>query len=297
MEFKEDKFSWESGTTWFKYFSNGDSDEKSPLVVLHGGPGAAHNYAHPIADLLTNLGRPVLLYDQIGCGKSSHHQNAPEDFWTIDLFLTELDLLLDHLKIHGDFHLLGHSWGGMLGMEYAVRKPEGLKGLIIANSTPSMQLWVKEADRLRLTLPESIQEILSRNEKDGTTDSDEYTFACKVFYDNFLIRVPRSKYSYETAAQRNADPTVYHTMNGPSEFYVTGTLKDWDFVDRLKFIKNKTLLLSGFYDESTPLLNEVMLQGIPNASWELFSESSHSPFVEEPAKFSRIVEEFLRGCD
>jgi L-proline amide hydrolase len=297
MEFKEDKFSWASGATWFKYFSAGDNHEKSPLVVLHGGPGAAHNYAHPIADLLTNLGRPVLLYDQIGCGKSSHHQNAPKDFWTIDLFLTELELLLDHLNIHDDFHLLGHSWGGMLGMEYAVRKPAGLKGLIIADSTPSMELWVKEADRLRLTLPESIQEILTRNEKNGTTDSDEYMAACKVFYDNFLIRVPRSKYSLETAAQRIADPTVYHTMNGPSEFHVTGTLKDWDFVDRLKFIENRTLLLSGSYDESTPLLNEVMLQGIPNASWELFAESSHSPFVEEPAKFSRIVEDFLRGCD
>jgi L-proline amide hydrolase len=160
-----------------------------------------------------------------------------------------------------------------------------------------MELWVKEADRLRSTLPESIQKILTRNEKNGTTDSDEYISACKIFYDNFLIRVPRSKYSYETSAQRIADPTVYHTMNGPSEFYVTGTLKDWNFVDRLKFIEHNTLLLSGFYDESTPHLNEIMLEGVPHASWELFSESSHSPFVEEPAKFARIVEEFLQRCD
>ena len=86
-------------------------------------------------------------------------------------------------------------------------------------------------------------------------------------------------------------------MNGPSEFHVTGTLKDWSFVDKLNFIENRTLLLSGFYDESTPYLNEIMLQSIPHASWELFSESSHSPFVEEPAKFARIVEEFLQGCD
>jgi L-proline amide hydrolase len=213
------------------------------------------------------------------------------------LFLTELDLLLEHLNLHKDFHLLGHSWGGMLGMEFAVRKPVGLKGLIIADSTPSMKLWVREANRLRLTLPKSIQEILTRNEENETTNSAEYNEACKFFYDNFLIRVPRSKFSYETAAQRDADPTVYHTMNGPSEFHVTGTLQNWCFLDKLQFIENKTLLLSGFYDESTPFLNETMLRAIPNATWELFTESSHSPFVEEPAKFSRIVEEFLQGCD
>ncbi|XVQ86603.1 alpha/beta fold hydrolase [Microbispora siamensis] len=106
---------------------------KAPLVVLHGGPGAAHDYTLRIARLAEH-GRAVVHYDQIGVGLSTHLPEKGAGFWTVGLFLDELDNLLAHLGIAGRYHVLGQSWGGMLAAEHAVRAPSGLRGLVIANS-------------------------------------------------------------------------------------------------------------------------------------------------------------------
>jgi L-proline amide hydrolase len=142
-----------------------------------------------------------------------------------------------------------------------------------------------------------VQEALTRNEADGTTDSKEYVDAVQVYYDRHLCRVPWPDYVTRSFAQMDEDPTVYHTMNGPSEFHCIGSLKTWDITDRLSEITTPTLLVSGRYDEATPLIVEQIHQRIPGAQWQLFEESSHMPHVEEPDAFLESVETFLKTVD
>jgi proline-specific peptidase len=113
---------------WYTIFGDLKSSVR-PLICLHGGPGAPHNYLLPIRNLVTTHKIPVIMYDQLGCGNSTHlpEKNGDGKFWTVDLFLSELDNLLSHLGIQDDYDLLGQSWGGMLGASHVIRQPKGLK--------------------------------------------------------------------------------------------------------------------------------------------------------------------------
>ena len=181
----------------------------------------------------------------------------------------------------------------MLGMQFAITQPSGLQALIVADSPASMKLWLSEANRLREELPPGVNEILLRHESAGTTDDAEYTTAVNVFYDRHLCRIPAPPCVLEGRRKQALDHTVYHTMNGPSEFHVVGSLKEWDITDSLHHISVPTLLISGAYDEATPLMVKQVHDRIPGALWELFPESSHLPHIEEPARFKRVVTNFL----
>jgi L-proline amide hydrolase len=294
----EGRLRWPAGETWYRLIGTPDPDAAmAPLVVLHGGPGAAHDYCEPIADLVAQTGRAVVLYDQLGCGLSQHLPEAPAGFWTPQLFMDELVALTRHLGIDRRYAVLGQSWGGMLGMEHALDHPAGLTALVVADSPASMPLWVAEANRLRGLLPADVEATLQRHEAAGTTETPEYEAAVQVFYDRHLCRVPQPPCVQASFAQITAEPTVYHTMNGPSEFHVIGTLKDWDITDRLPTIDVPTLLVSGAHDEATPRIVGEIRDRIPGARWELFAWSSHLPHVEEPAKFKQVVADFLAAHD
>ena len=279
--------------TWYRV--TGDLDGGPiPLIVLHGGPGAAHNYLLRIADLAAK-GRPVIHYDQLGCGRSTHLRDRGVDFWTVELFLDELDNLIDALGVER-YHVLGQSWGGMLAAEFATRRPRGLQSLVLSNSPASMDLWVAEADRLRQDLPPEVRDALDRHEANGTTDDAEYLAATQVFYDRHVCRVvPNPPEVVATMEQTNDDPTVYHTMNGPNEFYCIGSLRTWSIIDRLGTVAAPTLLISGRYDEATPATVQPYFDHIVDVRWEIFGESSHMPFVEEPERYLDVVGAFLAG--
>ena len=238
-----------------------------------------------------------MLYDQIGCGRSQHLPDAPADFWTPQLFKDELEELTRHLGIADRYAVVGQSWGGMLAMEHALDHPVGLRGIVVADSPASMTLWVSEASRLREDLPPDVQSTLTKHEEAGTTDDPEYETAVRVFYDRHLCRVPWPEGLQRSFDQIAADPTVYHTMNGPSEFHVIGTLKGWDITDRLHAVETPTLLVSGRHDEATPLIVGQVHERIPGAEWAIFENSSHMPHIEEPDLFLDRVEEFLRTID
>ena len=284
--------------TWYRIVGELDPQATlTPLLILHGGPGAAHDYVEPIADLVAQTGRAVVLYDQVGCGRSQHLPQAPIEFWTPHLFKAEIAALTTHLGIAQRYHVIGQSWGGMLGMEHALDHPAGLRALVVANSPASMPLWVAEANRLRSLLPDGVDETLRKHEDAGTTDSAEYAAAEAVFNAHHVCRVPQPDCVQRTFAQIAAEPTVYHTMNGPNEFYCIGTMKDWDITDRLHTIDVPTLLISGEYDEATPRIVGEIRDRLPGARWELFAWSSHMPHVEEPAKFKTVVTGFLAEHD
>ena len=174
--------------TWYQI--HGDLKSHRPLVILHGGPGSPSNYLLPITDIVSSHSIPVILYDQIGGGKSTHLPEKMGDttFLTTQLFLDELENLLTKLDIK-DYDILGHSWGGMLGASHAIRQPSGLKSLIIADSPASMLTWIEVANKLRAQLPKDVQDILKKHEDNGTTDSEEYEAAVGVYYAKHVCRI------------------------------------------------------------------------------------------------------------
>jgi L-proline amide hydrolase len=289
---------WAGHETWYRVVGELDAGSpETPVVICHGGPGAAHDYCEPIADL-SRSGRGCVLYDQLGCGRSELLPDVPAEFWAPQLFKDELVELARHLGIAERYAVVGQSWGGMLAMEHALDHPGGLRGLVVADSPASMTLWVSEANRLRADLPEDVQETLTRHESAGTTDDPDYEAAVAVFYARHVCRiVPMPDSVVRSFAQIAANPTVYHAMSGPSEFHVVGSLKTWDITDRLHEIETPTLLVSGRYDEATPLIVGEIHKRIPGAEWVVFEQSSHMPHVEEPEAFLDAVESFLTTID
>ena len=276
---------------WYRIVGGGAEREQVPLLALHGGPGVPHDYIENLVDLASDT-RRVILYDQLGCGRS----DQPDDpsLWRVERFVEELGIVRRALALE-EIHLLGQSWGGMLAIEYALTQPRGLVSLILASTLASMPLWVAEANRLRDEQPPEVQATLLRHEAAGTTDDPEYLQAIQVFYERHVIRVVPMPDQVKRALDQVGK--VYYTMNGPSEFHVTGILKNWDRTDRLGEIRVPTLITSGRYDESTPLINEVLHKGIADSEWILFEQSSHMAHIEEPDVYLPTIESFIERIE
>ncbi len=284
-------------TTWVRVTTpDVPRDGAVPLIVLHGGPGMAHNYVRNMSEL-ADTGRTVVLYDQLGCGNSTHLPDAPADFWTPQLFVDEFMNLLQALDLTS-FHLLGQSWGGMLGAEIAVRQPAGLRSLSICNSPASMDLWAQAANELRSELPTQTRETLTKHEDAGTTSDPGYLAAAEEFYRRHVCRLDPTPPDFrESEEQMEAEPTVYHTMNGPNEFHVIGTLRNWSIIDRLDAIKVPTLVFAGEYDEATPATWQPFVDGIADSRAHVFPDASHCVHLEHPEGFRSVVGDFLAQHD
>lgn len=201
--------------TWYKVYGDLTNKKRRPLVVLHGGPGVVHDYMLSLSDLWAKNKIPIVFYDQIGGGMSTHlpEKNGDADFWSIQLFVAELYNLLKHFKIDDDFDLLGHSWGAMFAAEFAVTKPKGLKNLVLASGPASMALFIASQKEKIAQLPQEIQDILKKHEDDGTTDDPEYKEAMMPFLFNYVCRLnPPPAEFMACLTWLEKDPTVYHTM-------------------------------------------------------------------------------------
>jgi proline-specific peptidase len=282
--------------TWYRVVGDLDQPEpaKFPLLVLHGGPGGPSDYLEPLEEL-ADAGRPIVFYDQLGCGNSDQ-PNDPS-MWRVELFEEELATMRQELGL-GHIHLLGHSWGGMLAMEYALTQPVGLVSLILASSPASIPQWIAEANRLRKELPQEVEQTLRCHEEAGTTDEPAYEEAMMVFYRRHVCRLdPWPEPWMRALAKLEANPEVYNTMFGPSEFHATGTLKEWDIRDRLGEIRLPTLVTSGRYDEATPAIAETVHRGIAGSEWVIFEQSAHMAHLEEEDEYRRVVNDFMRRVE
>lgn len=275
---------------WYCIEGEGEQPGKLPLLCLHGGPGMPHDYLEPLG-AMTATGRRVIFYDQLGVGASDH----PDDpsLWTVALFLEELRAIRRALRLER-VHLLGQSWGGMLAMEYALTQPAGLASLILADAPASMPQWMAETNRLRTELPIEVQTILHQHEAAGTTDDPAYQEAVMAFYRRHVCRLKPWPDCLKRAFEKMmASPQVYLTMIGPSEFHVTGTLKDWNIVNRLGEMRVPALVLGGRFDEATPTLTGTVHRGIPGSEWVIFENSSHLPHLEETEQCLQLLTKFL----
>ena len=288
----EGRIAFKEWHTWYRVV--GAVTGEPPLVVLHGGPGIPHEYLDPLA-ALAHDGRAIVFYDQLGCGDSTHLHDP--SLWTVDLFVEQLDDLRRQLGLER-VHVLGQSWGGMLALDYALRRPPGLASLVLADTSPSMPAWIRETARLRTGLPQDVQDVLDSHEEDGDLASEEYQTALMAFYERHVCRVrPWPEFVQRAFARMEEDPEVYSTMWGQNEFNATGTLRTWDVTGRLWEIDTPTLVLCGRHDEATPALAELLRDGIAGAQLHVFEQSSHFPHVEEPATFLAVVDAFLNRVD
>jgi len=276
--------------TWYRIVGEGDGAGKLPVLLLHGGPGGTHDYLEPLEQLIAT-GRRAIFYDQLGCGQS----DLPDDpsLFTVDLFVDEVSAVRGALELDR-VHLFGNSWGGMLAMEYALTQPAGLASLALASAPASIPQWIEETAKLRAELPRDVQETLSRHEEAGTTASPEYEEACMVFYKRHVCRADEwpecVRRSFEFIERHGL---VYRTMNGPSEFHVTGTLKTWSVIHRLGDIRVPTLVVTGEYDEATPAINRTVSKGIPGAESVIYPNASHMAHVEDTDGYVRLLDRFF----
>ncbi|KAI1454251.1 proline-specific peptidase [Annulohypoxylon moriforme] len=283
-----------AGSTWYKVYGSLEESPFPALIALHGGPGAGHEYLSPLTNLYDKCGVPVVFYDQVGCGRSTHYREkaGDESFWTFDLFIQELDNLVDHLKLREKgFFLLGQSWGGMLGAVYATRHPKGLKKLIIASSPASVPLCVAGTDQLRSELPQDIRAVLEGSDH----DSPKYEEASAFFYNQHVCRLDPRPEDVQTAFKNLEDSTAYVTMQGPSELVIVGSLKNWEGWKVAHEIKVDTLVLNGRYDEITDICVEPWFKVIPRVKWVTFENSSHMAHWEQPERFIQVCGGFLKG--
>jgi L-proline amide hydrolase len=277
--------------TWYR-ITGATGGARPAVVVVHGGPGSTHDYLLSLVGL-ADRGWPVVHYDQLGNGGSTHLPGAASEFWTVDLFLAELANLLRALDIT-QYVLCGHSWGGMLAAAHAATAPAGLRGLVVVSSPASYPLWTKEMAVLRAGLPTEVAEVLDRHEAAGTTDDTEYQAASAVFYDRHVCRVKPWPRDYRASFfEIYNDPTVYYAMNGPTEFHVVGSLRDWSVTDLLPSVTVPTLVLSGEHDEATPAAVRPYEELVPDVRWDVVEGASHLPHLEAPEQFFAVLERFL----
>ena len=258
---------------WTKSIGGSSKNARTPLLVLHGGPGMAHDYLDNLEALASDT-QKVVFYDQLGCGRSDT-PNDPQR-WKVPRFVTEVDFVRNALHLD-EVVILGQSWGGMLALEYFLTQPKGVQGGILSNSLSSAPLLSKEIQRL-------LRELLgAKSSPDENTVMD--------FYSRHILRLqPFPKKILQKMEETNQ---VYETMWGKNEFTVTGNLKDWDRTSDLPRIKLPIQIISGEFDESTPTVNQVLKEGLSHSKWSLMPGCSHLPNLEKPEEYMAIIQQFL----
>ena len=265
----------------------GERTEKLPLLTLHGGPGAAHDYLTSLDDLAKD-GRQVIYYDQSGCGRSPATSNPSR--WTPEFFLEELLALCKHLGLER-FHLLGQSWGGMLAIYFARARPKCLAGLVLASSPVSIAQWNDEIAFLLSKMPDGPLDALLRGEAAGSRDTREYREALSQFYRRHICRMDVVPEFVRRSISQMGE--VYFTMRGERELKLGGVLKGVDLTPFLPDIDAPTLVTAGRFDQCTPKVVQTLLNGIADSRAIILENSAHLAHVEERETFNNEVEAFL----
>jgi proline iminopeptidase len=280
------------GRIWYRlngrrHFAQG----KTPLLVLHGGPGSSHHYLLPFLDLAKD--RPVILYDQLDCGLADRPNNP--DNWRTQRFVSEIDAIRMHLGLDR-IALFGNSCGATWVAEYAVRQPRGLKAIVMGSPFLSGPQYLRDAERLLDELPADVVTVIKKHEAAGTIDTEEYQLAIYEWYKRHVCRLdPWPNFLNRTIELFNND--LYHHMWGPSEPTLTGTLRNYDITEKLNQIKAPTFYICGEHDEMTPATVESFAKLTDGAKFKAYKNSSHTPHIESREGFMQDMRDFLAQSD
>jgi proline iminopeptidase len=266
---------------------------KTKVLLLHGGPAFTHNYLEAMESFLPDAGIEMYYYDQLGCGNS----DIPEDtsLWTLERYCEEVEEVRKGLGLD-NFVLYGHSWGGILALEYALKYPQHLKGLVISNMTAGTQSYLKRTASLKQTMLTAEQRSqLEAMEQKKDYDNPAYgRMMEEVLYPQMICRLKPWPEPVSRAV-RLANLKIYEQMQGKSEFEVTGNLKDWERWDRLHEIKTRALTIGSTYDEMAPEDMKKMAKMMPNATNLTCANGSHMALWDDQAAYFRGLIPFLKS--
>ena len=276
------------GKIW--YSVSGKSD-KTPILLLHGGPGSTSYYLNPLRALRED--RPVIMFDQLGCGRSDRITDTT--LMTIDNHIDQIRKLLSFLEIR-EFYLYGHSWGTMLGTDYFLKHPDGVKGLILASPCLNAERWIADSDTLISSLPDSVQSILQQSKQNIIQDSAKLASAIEEYSNNFYTRKQPIS---DDAMKSNlyAGKNVYEYMWGKSEFSASGTLKDYDRTGDLKRINVPVLYTTGEYDAARPNTVAYYHSLTSDSRFVIIKEAGHLTMHDNPTAELEAIRRFLHELE
>jgi proline iminopeptidase len=261
------------------------------VLLLHGGPGLCHDYLEVFERHLAGTNLEIYFYDQLGCGNS----DKPTDtaLWTVDRYRTEVEEVRQGLGLE-QFVLYGHSWGGLLGIEYALAHQDRLQRLVISNMTASCAAYVEHAVVMRAALPAEDQATLAKYEAANDTDNRAYKAVIHKLNAEHVLRLhPYPEPVHRAGSKMNT--VIYNEMQGPNEFRIIGNLKDWDRWADLHKIKVDTLVMGARYDEMDP--DQIRREGrlIPNARTWISERGSHMTMWDDESAYFAALIPFLQG--
>lgn len=276
------------GQVYYKEFG---TDDKPPLVILHGGPGYPHDYLLPLSALGSQ--RRIIFYDQLGCGLSEKPRD--KNLWKIERFVEELGIVISRL-CPADYHLLGHSWGTMLATDFVLSEGKNIKSLVLAGPCLSVSRFEQDTQKLINQLPEKTSRLLKKCQKEQMWDTDQCDEAYEVYRKNFDCTIVPNPVEMEKS-EEGFSAEIYETMWGENEFVVTGNLKAYERVNRLGQITVPTLFTCGRRDECTPEATKFYSEHLPNSQMVVFRHSAHLPHLEETELYLATIRKFLAAHD
>ncbi|MGV1905966.1 proline iminopeptidase-family hydrolase [Agrobacterium cavarae] len=265
-------------------------DGPETVLCLNGGPGLPCDYLREAHSCLIDRGFRVVAFDQLGTGASER----PEDkgLWTIERYVEETEAVRQKLGL-GRVHLLGHSWGGWLAIDYTLTFPDAVKSLILADTVADMPHLASELERLRAALGSETVAMMQAHEAAGSYDHPEYLAAITLLNYRHVCRLSEWPAPVNQSLQDwNMEP--YMAMQGPNEFLYTGNMKDWNRIPDLPKIKAPVLIVVGEHDELTPACALRMKNALPDgARINVVRNASHMPFYENPEGYYPPLLSFL----
>jgi len=276
----------EGGKIWYQVI--GSHKKGVPLVIIHGGPGYPSYYLENLKKLATD--RPVIFYDQLGCGRSGNPQK--ESLWTVNRYIKELHQLVAHLHFQ-KLNILGHSWGGYLAAAYVLKYPSKVNALILASPFLSTRQWMRTMNRYLKQLPHSWGKVIRESEQLGHTNTTLYKTAKNYFSTHHEYRAKINPV-FKRLADKNFNPKLYRYMWGNNEYTITGTLKNADLTSKLQCIKVPTLITCGRHEAADPVSMKNSSKKITRCKVTEFINSAHMSHIEEEKKYIKIVKEFFK---
>lgn len=267
-------------------YSFGEGEEA--LLLVSGGPGCPCNFLRDTHHLYTDMGLRVVTWDQLGCGES----DAVEDqsFWEIDRFVDEVEHVRQALNLK-TIHVLGQSWGGVLGLEYILKFPDVVKSFIITSSAFNLPMMQRGFERHKAALGHDTTLMMAMREGNGTTSHPEYQAAYTLLAYRHLCRLP--EWPECLFASMKISKSMLSKMFGNYLFNCTGSLRNYDRTSVLYKIKQPCLLIQGEYDYIVVECATLSRDHLPNAELHILKNCSHHTFLEDPASYHQIVGSFL----
>ena len=259
------------------------------VFCLNGGPGLPCDYLREAHSCLIDKGYRVVAFDQLGTGASD--RPTDKDLWTIGRYVEETEKVRQALGL-GKVHMLGHSWGGWLAIDYALTYPKNLQTLILEDTVADMPHLISELERLRSALGPETVAMMQKHEAQGTYNHPEYLAAITILNYRHVCRLPE----WPAPVHRSLDDWnmgPYETMQGPNEFLYIGNLKDWNRIPDLQHLTMPVLITTGEHDELTPACSLRMKLALRDAELKVFANASHMPFYENPHDYYPALLDFL----